>query len=200
MSKIEIPVAGLILAGGRGRRMGGLDKGWVDWQGRALVAHVLERLLPQVQGVVISANRNLPRYRALGHPVVEDDQARFGIYPGPLAGMLAGLMQAPAHWVVCVPCDAPALPRDLVARLQAAVGDGDAPALAVAGGRRQPVFCLLPRTLAPRLAQALAEGEHRPSVFLESVGAREVFFDDEGAFANINAGAPADPPAQTADG
>ncbi len=199
MPTVSTPVAGLILAGGRGRRMGGRDKGWVSWQGRALVEQVLERLRPQVQDLIISANRNLDRYRALGHPVVADDPARFGDYAGPLAGMYAGLAGASVPWVACVPCDAPALPMDLVARLLAGSGDSGAPALAVAGGRRQPVFCLLPRTLAPCLAQALADGEHRPSVFLESAGAREVHFEDESAFANINAGA-GDAPADAIDG
>jgi len=187
MTTGRAPVAGVILAGGRGSRMGGQDKGWVIWQGRPLVEHVLERLLPQVDDVIISANRNVARYRGLGFPVVEDDHIRHGAYAGPLAGMLAGLERSTAAWVVCVPCDAPALPDDLVARLLAGAGGDDAPALAVSGGRRQPVFCLLPRTLAPRLAQALSAGERRPTVFLESIGAREVAFDDESGFANLNA-------------
>jgi len=187
MTAGRAPVAGVILAGGRGRRMGGQDKGWVIWQGRPLIEHVLERLLPQVDNVIISANRNLERYRALGYAVVEDNRVHGG-YAGPLAGMLAGLERATAGWVACVPCDAPVLPADLVARLlSAAIAAGGAPALAVSAGRRQPVFCLLPRALAPRLAQALAGGEHRPAVFLQGAGAREVWFDDEPAFANINA-------------
>lgn len=182
------PVAGVILAGGRGRRMGGQDKGWVLWQGRPLVEQVLHRLLPQVDTVIISANRNVERYRGLGFPVVQDDQARYGSYAGPLAGMLAALEHADAQWVAAVPCDAPLLPADLVARLLAAAtaGSAIAPAVAVSGGHRQPVFCVLPRTLAPQLAQALADGEHRPAMFLESAGARAVLFDDGAAFANIN--------------
>lgn len=200
MSTVRVPVAGVILAGGRGRRMGGQDKGWVDWQGRPLIERALARLQPQVDSVIISANRNLDRYRALGHPVAQDDQGRFGAYAGPLAGMLAALELCPLDWAVCVPCDAPALPADLVARLLAASAGSGAPALAVSGGRRQPVFCLLPRALAPRLAQALAAGEHRPTVFLESAGAREVLFEDAAAFANINAGADGAVPAGTVDG
>jgi molybdopterin-guanine dinucleotide biosynthesis protein A len=180
-------VAGVILAGGRGTRMGGADKGWVAWQGRPLVERVLERLQPQVGQVLINANRNLDRYRGLGHPVVADDPA-LGSFAGPLAGMLAALQCCTLPWAAFVPCDAPALPADLVARLAAAAGPQDAPALAVCAGRQQPVFCLLPRTLAPRLAAALAAGEHRPGVFLESVGARRAAFEDAAAFANINAG------------
>ena len=168
--------------------MGGKDKGWVHWRGRPLVEHVLERLRPQVSTVILSANRNVERYRGLGFPVVEDDHLRYGNFAGPLAGMLAGLEQTEAAWVAFVPCDAPCLPQDLVARLLDVARSGPAvvPALAVSGGRRQPVFCLLPRALAPRLATALAAGERRPTVFLESVGAREVGFDDDAGFANIN--------------
>lgn len=177
-------VAGVILAGGRGTRMGGADKGWVTWDGRPLVEQVLEHLQPQVAELIINANRNLERYRGLGHPVVEDEHARHGPFAGPLAGMLAGLRRTALPWVVVVPCDAPALPADLVTRLLA--GAGADPALAVCGGRRQPVFCLLPRRLIGPLEAALAAGERRPSDFLASVGAREVRFDDAAAFANIN--------------
>jgi molybdopterin-guanine dinucleotide biosynthesis protein A len=181
-------VAGVILAGGRGRRMGGADKGWVSWQGRVLVEQVLERLLPQVAQMLISANRNLDRYRALGFPVIEDERLRYGSYAGPLAGMLAALSRCTQPRAVFVPCDAPALPADLVQRLVDGAGPTGA-ALACCGGRRQPVFCLLPVSLAPRLAAALDAGERRPTVFLETVGATQVVFDDPAAFANINAAA-----------
>jgi len=191
-------VTGVILAGGRGRRMGGVDKGWMPWRGRFLVEFVLERLRPQVDGVIISANRTVERYAGLGWPVVQDDQERFGPYAGPLAGMLAALEHCCTPWAACVPCDAPALPADLVARLVAASGDSAAPAMAVCGERRQPVFCLLPRALAPHLAAALAGGEHRPADFLASVGARTAQFDDTAAFANINS--EADGAAQVAHG
>ncbi len=190
MTTDRAPVAGVILAGGRGTRMGGADKGWVQWQGRFLVERVLERLAPQVDQVTISANRNLERYRGLGVSVVEDEPAAFGPYAGPLAGMLAALRHCALPGAVFVPCDAPALPADLVARLVAGAGDAVTAALACSGGYRQPVFCLLPAALAPRLAQALASGERRPDAFLATVGAREVHFDDAAAFANVNSPAP----------
>jgi molybdopterin-guanine dinucleotide biosynthesis protein A len=182
----RVPVAGVILAGGRGTRMGGADKGWVQWQGRFLVERVLDRLAPQVDRVTISANRNLERYRGLGVPVVEDEPAAFGPYAGPLAGMLAALRHCALPCAVFVPCDAPALAADLVARLVAGAGDAATASVACSGGYRQPVFCLLPTSLAPRLAQALASGERRPDAFLATVGAREVHFDDAAAFANVN--------------
>ncbi|SPE29894.1 hypothetical protein SBBP1_510010 [Burkholderiales bacterium] len=117
-------ITGVILAGGRGARMGGADKGLVAFNGRALVAHVLARLQPQVAEIIISANRNVDRYRVFGHRVVQDDRANFGPFAGPLAGMLAGLRQSRLPWVAFVPCDAPALPLDLVAALERASQGG----------------------------------------------------------------------------
>jgi molybdenum cofactor guanylyltransferase len=179
-------ITGVILAGGLGTRMGGADKGLVVLDGIALIEHVLARLRPQVGEIIISANRNLDRYRTLGHRVVQDDAARFGAFSGPLVGMLAGLRHTCMPWVVFVPCDAPALSADLVAMLASATG-GVHPALASCGGRRQPVFCLLPAALEPRLTAALSNGERRPDEFLRTVGAIEVAFDDAHAFSNINA-------------
>ncbi len=111
-------VTGLILAGGEGRRMGGVDKGWVLWHDRPLVVWVQERLRPQVGSLLISANRSLERYAALGLPVVRDDVPGFA---GPLAGIAAGLAAAPTDWLVTAPCDSPLLPRDLVARFRSAL-------------------------------------------------------------------------------
>jgi molybdopterin-guanine dinucleotide biosynthesis protein A len=186
-------IDGAILAGGRGRRMGGADKGWILWQGRPLVEQVAERLRPQVGRLLISANRNLERYAALGAAVVADERAGQGEFAGPLAGMLAVLRQARGDWVAFVPCDAPALPRALVARL-AEAGAGTRAAVATCGGVVQPVFCLLPRTLAPRLQELLEQGERRPQEMLRQVGAVAVPFADAAAFANINeaGGEPAD--------
>jgi molybdopterin-guanine dinucleotide biosynthesis protein A len=177
-------IAGVVLAGGAGTRMGGADKGWVAWRGRPLVEHVVERLRPQVGAVLISANRNLERYRALGCEVVEDDAAQFGAFPGPLAGILSGLEAARARWAAFVPCDAPCLPADLVARL--AREGGGAPAVARCGTRVQPVFCLLPASLAGELRSAMQGGERRPERFLASCGAVEVSFEDETGFVNVN--------------
>jgi molybdopterin-guanine dinucleotide biosynthesis protein A len=105
-------ISGGILAGGEGRRFGGLDKGWVEHRGHAFVEHVLLRLQPQVDDIVISANRHLPRYAALGHPVVQD---RVGA--GPLAGLLRLLESARHEWLLTVPCDAIRLPPDTARRL-----------------------------------------------------------------------------------
>lgn len=181
-------ITGVILAGGRGQRMGGVDKGLQLLRGRPLVAWVLERLAPQVDAVLINANRNGERYAAFGYPVVPDRVAGFA---GPLAGLHAALAAAETPWVVTVPCDSPFPPTDLVARLAAALEDdrGEPPELAVARTveRLQPVFCLARRSLLPRLEAYLEGGGRRPGEWFASLAAREVSFDDEaGAFDNIN--------------
>lgn len=178
-------IVGVVLAGGMGARMGGADKGWVAWEGRPLVERVLERLRPQVAEVMISANRSLARYRALGCTVVQDDTERLGAFQGPLAGILAALEALPGGWAVFVPCDAPNLPGDLVQRL-AEAGGGRRPAVARCGGHVQPVFCLLPASLAPQLRAALQGGERRPDRFLARCGAIEVEFRQAEQFVNVN--------------
>jgi molybdenum cofactor guanylyltransferase len=178
-------ISGVILAGGRGMRMGGVDKGWVQFQDRPLVAHVLERFSPQVGEVLVSANRNVERYRALGYPVFEDESEGDRTFSGPLAGMAAGLAHAAHAWVAFVPCDAPALAADLVARLAQASG-GTRAAFATCGGVVQPVFCLLPASAGAKLQAALAGGERRPREFLRQIRAVKVPFEDAAAFINVN--------------
>lgn len=182
------PVTGLLLAGGRGQRMGGADKGLLAHHGRPLAAAVLDRLAPQVSEVLISANRNLDRYRAIGAPhgaaVVTDTVDG---YPGPLAGMLAGLGHLAGPWLATAPCDAPALPMDLVQRLLDAAQAAQRPAaVAQADGRVQPACCLLNRSLLPALAQAVASGRLAAGRWLAEVGAVTVPFADASAFANLN--------------
>lgn len=177
------PTSGLILAGGAGQRMGGADKGWIHYQGRPLVQLVFERVAPQVDQMLISANRNLARYAAFGVPVLEDSDADFR---GPLAGIEAGLHNAAAGWLLCVPCDSPALPRDLAQRLHAGVAGGKAAVVTLAG-RWQPVFCLLHTSLADTLSAYLARGDRKVANWLASVDARTVDFSDQAsAFANLN--------------
>lgn len=136
--------------------MGGLDKGLVPLAGRPMVEHVLDALGPQVTNIIISANRNLDRYRSYGCPVVSDEDSG---YPGPLAGVLAGLKVAAHPLLVTAPCDAPMLAPDLVRRLQAALRTADADlAVASDGDRLQPVFMLLPTRLAASLTDYLAGG------------------------------------------
>lgn len=194
-------ITGLVLAGGRGSRMGGVDKGLQLLGGQALVWHALERLRPQVGALAINANRHLEDYARLGVPVWPDAQADF---PGPLAGMLAGLEGCATEWLVTVPCDTPRFPADLVARLYGAAhaararvampvtdeaaGDG-AQDPRRTGPQAQPVFCLLHRSLREPLAAALAAGERKIERFTRAQGQVLVPFTASGdaqAFFNAN--------------
>ncbi len=177
-------ITGVILAGGRGQRMGGEDKGLVPLAGRPMVEHVLAALAPQVDALAISANRNLERYRGYGHSVITDSDPNF---QGPLAGMAAALAQATTPLALFVPCDGPRLPADLAARLHAALGPDTPVAVAHDGERLQPAHALVRTDLARRLAAALPAGERRIAHCLRSLGAVTVDFSDQSAaFANVN--------------
>ncbi|UNP89498.1 molybdenum cofactor guanylyltransferase MobA [Aeromonas encheleia] len=183
----HFPVSAVILAGGRATRMGGEDKGWVPLVGRPLVEHVIERLRPQVDELLINANRNQARYRQLA-PVIEDGNHDF---LGPLAGMQAGLAAARHDWVLFVPCDGPGLPRDLMRRFRAALTPeaGLLPELVVAhdGQHLQPVVALLHKSLLPSLQQALAEGERKIACWFGRHRMAVVHFADQpDAFINLN--------------
>lgn len=178
-------ITGVILAGGLARRMGGVDKGLQVLAGRPLVAHVIERLAPQVGGLLINANRSHAEYGALGYALLAD---RIPDFAGPLAGLHAALVAATTPLVVTVPCDSPYLPRDLVARLHAAMLDQRADlAIARAAGRVHPVFCLSRTALAPQLDIFLRQGGRRVMEWCAGAGGVEVDFDDQpGAFRNFN--------------
>ncbi|MBL8343812.1 MAG: molybdenum cofactor guanylyltransferase MobA [Rubrivivax sp.] len=193
-------ITGLVLAGGRGSRMGGVDKGLEVLGGQPLVWHALERLRPQVGALAINANRHAEAYARFDVPVWPDAQADF---PGPLAGMLAGLTHCQTEWLVTVPCDTPLFPIDLVARLYAAARAGgvrvampvtEAAAAETGSGRAdarsgpqpQPVFCLMHRSLRAPLEAALAAGERKIERFTRGQGQVLVPFAEGGAFFNAN--------------
>ena len=176
-------VSGIVLAGGQGRRMGGVDKGLQPLRGRPMVAWVLERLAPQVGEIVINANQNLEAYAAFGHRVVPD---AIGGFAGPLAGLHAGLATVACELAVTVPCDSPFLPLDLVARLRAALGANDL-AVAKTGEQPHPVFSLVRRSVHAHLGAFLAGGGRKIDAWYASLNVVEVPFDDEAeAFRNIN--------------
>lgn len=182
-------ITGLILAGGRGSRMGGTDKGLQPFHGMPMVQHTLARLAPQTGSLLINANRNVDRYAAFGAPVIADTIPEFA---GPLAGMLAGLAQCRTPWLVTAPCDTPYLPTDLVARLAQAI-DAEQADLAVpvtldADGRRrlQPVFCLMPAAAAAGLQAYVEAGNRKIESWVKGQRVAEVVFSDVRAFANIN--------------
>ena len=178
-------VTGIVLAGGQGRRMGGVDKGLVPLDGRPMVAHVIERLEAQVGPIVVNANQNADAYAALGHPVVPD---AVGGYAGPLAGLHAGLSRATTPYVATVPCDSPFLPPDLVARLAAGlVRAGAALAVAKTFDQPHPVFALVRRDVLPNLSAFLEGGGRKIDAWYASLAVVEVPFDDcADAFRNIN--------------
>ncbi|MGH8677734.1 MAG: molybdenum cofactor guanylyltransferase MobA [Burkholderiales bacterium] len=178
-------ITGVVLAGGQGRRMGGVDKGLVLLNGRPMVAWVLARFAPQVSDVLINANRNLERYALLGYRVVSD---QVGGFAGPLAGLQRGLSEAQHELVATVPCDSPFLPEDLVTRLAAALRDpGIDFAVAKTGDQPHPVFCLCRRRLLAHLNAFLEAGGRKIDAWYSTLNVVEVAFDDEaGAFDNIN--------------
>jgi molybdenum cofactor guanylyltransferase len=176
-------VSGIVLAGGLGRRMGGVDKGLQPLHGKPMIEHVLTRFAPQVDDIVINANQNLDRYQAFGHRVVPD---RVGGFAGPLAGLHAGLAAISCPLAVTVPCDSPFLPADLVERLQRELGANDL-AVAKTGDQPHPVFALVRRSVATNLEAFLAGGGRKIDAWYASLKTVEVNFDDEAdAFRNIN--------------
>jgi molybdopterin-guanine dinucleotide biosynthesis protein A len=178
-------ITGLVLAGGQGRRMGTIDKGLVPLAGRPMVAHVLERLAPQVDDILINANQHSAEYAAFGHRVIAD---AIGGFAGPLAGLQVGLANARHDLVATVPCDSPFLPNDLVARLASAL-EAEAADLAVARTFDQPhpVFALVRRAVLPHLTRFLEGGGRKIDAWYAALRIVEVAFDDEAdAFRNIN--------------
>ena len=179
-------ITGLILAGGQGTRMGGADKALQMLHGKSLLAHVADRLLPQVDELLVSAARAdaYPEFTtALKARIVTDELAG----AGPLAGVHAGLKAARNEWLVTAPCDAPFLPADLVARLFAALNTGSADlTLARTADGRHPVFALMRRSVLPVLTQYLAAGGRKADGWYQGLKVIEVAFDDAKAFTNIN--------------
>lgn len=180
-------ITGLILAGGEGAPVAGADMGLLELHGLPLVEHVLGRLAPQVSSAMISANRNIDRYQTLVPRVLRDGPGGVERFRGPLAGIQAGLAHAPTAWIAVVPCDAPQLPRALVARLADAVNSrGSLAACARADGRLQSVFCLLHTSLGTSLAAYLEGGGRTVHAWLAEVGAIAVDFEDAAGFRSIN--------------
>jgi len=176
-------VTGIVLAGGRGRRMGGIDKGLQPHRGKPLVEWAIERLAPQVDVLLVNANQNPAEYARFGYRVVADD---VGGFAGPLAGLHAGMKSAATALVATVPCDSPHLPADLIARLRAALGTSDL-AVAKTGAQPHPVFALVRHAVLPHLEAYLAHGGRKIDDWYSTLRVAEVDFDDEAdAFRNYN--------------
>jgi molybdopterin-guanine dinucleotide biosynthesis protein A len=181
-------ITGVILAGGRGSRMGGVDKGLQPFRGAPMALHVMMRLQPQVSALMINANQNLAPYEAFGIPVWPDELQGFA---GPLAGLQTALNHCETEYLVTAPCDSPFLPSDLVARLGKTLVTQNAD-LAVAvtgeGDARQahPVFCLMKSSLLPHLTLFLQDGGRKIDAWYASLAMAETHFANEDAFQNIN--------------
>ena len=188
MTIARTDITGVVFAGGQGRRMGGVDKGLVELDGRALVAHVIERLAPQVGELVINANQNRDRYAAFGYPVVADLIPDFA---GPLAGLHAAMAAATTPYIVTSPCDSPFLPADLVARLALALAATPLDlAVARTFDQPHPVFSLVRTDVRPHLEAFLRGGGRKIDAWYATLRVADVRFDDEAdAFRNINTAA-----------
>lgn len=178
-------ISAVILAGGKGMRMGGVDKGLQYWQKKPLFMHVYQRLLPQVQSISINANRNQDIYAETGLKVFSDKLSNF---QGPLAGILAGLEQADSDFVLFVPCDCPCMPSNLLEKLSEALWQNNALiAYAHDGEREHPTFCLISTSLIQQLANYLASGERKMLYFMQQNEAVVVDFSEQKeSFHNFN--------------
>ena len=181
-------ITGLILAGGRGSRMGGVDKGLQNYLGVPLAQHALQRLAPQVGKLMINANRNFSAYQSMGVPVWPDEVPN---YAGPLAGMLAGLAHCETPYLATVPCDTPNFPLDLVGQLGRALVQMDAE-MATAYTREgirlfaQPVFCLMKVLLQDSLRAFVNSGQHKTGLWAHEHRSAQVVFEEASGFFNIN--------------
>ena len=178
-------LTGVILAGGRGLRMGGQDKGLVSLQGKPLAVHVRDRLAPQVGSLLLNANRSIQAYSELGFEVVSDLVEGF---EGPLAGILTGLNSASTEWVLFSACDTPWVPKDLAERLWQAVGQSrDGVAVAHDGERMQWLSCLVHKERLASVAQALTDDIRSMKGWLAPLDVAVADFSDQAAaFANLN--------------
>ena len=182
-------ITGLILAGGRAQRMGGIDKGLIPFHQKPLIESTIARLQLQVGTLLINANRNITKYAAYGYPVIMDETPDFS---GPLAGFSAGLKACKTPYLLTAPCDSPLLPEDLGARLATELEQGDYQ-LVYASSKEtdgkvwsQPVFCLMRANLQDSLEAFLKKGDLKIDRWFKELKSSTVIFDEANAFANVN--------------
>ena len=180
---------GLILAGGRAQRMGGIDKGLIPFLGQPLIASAITRLQNQVGTILINANRNITKYATYGYPVILDETPDFS---GPLAGFSVGLKTCKTPYLLTSPCDSPLLPLDLGVLLAAEMERGDFQ-LVYASSKEadgtvwaQPVFCLMRVDLIDSLNLFLESGNLKIDRWFKELHSSTVIFENANAFANIN--------------
>jgi molybdopterin-guanine dinucleotide biosynthesis protein A len=186
MNQLQIEdITVVILAGGKGRRMGGQDKGLVNYKNSSLVKHVIDAISLQSDKIIINANRNLDEYSAFGYPVVEDTLNDF---QGPLAGFLAAMSNVSTDYILTMPCDGPVIIDDYVNKMKQGLNESTAVlAIASDGTRMQPVYALIPLKLADSLQQFLLTGERKIDLWYQQQDFTLVEFEAESEFfTNIN--------------
>lgn len=178
-------LSAIILSGGRATRMGGLDKGLVQLQNKPLIQHVIERLVPQADEILINANREIQQYKSFNLPVLQDDDPS---YIGPLAGFSSGLAHCQYDYLLTTPCDSPLLPNDLANRLMTSLINKSADiAVAKSDGNAHPVFSLMHKSVLPSLLAYINSGGRKVSAWQKTLRYIEVEFDDcSEAFINLN--------------
>ncbi|MGJ8620392.1 MAG: molybdenum cofactor guanylyltransferase MobA [Methylophilaceae bacterium] len=178
-------VSAVILSGGRATRMNGLDKGLVTLHNKPLIQHVVERITPQVNEVLINANRKIEQYQTFNLPILQDDNPNF---IGPLAGFSLGLKHCKHDYLITVPCDSPLLPGNLAERLMKGLINHSADiAVAKSAGNNHPVFSLMNKSVLPSLLAYIEQGGHKVSTWQKSLQYIEVEFNDcNEAFINLN--------------
>jgi molybdopterin-guanine dinucleotide biosynthesis protein A len=182
-------ITGLILAGGRAQRMGGIDKGLIPFLEKPLIQSTIERLQPQVGGILINANRNITKYATYGYPVLMDETPDFS---GPLAGFMVGLKACKTRYLLTAPCDSPLLPVDLANKMGQEM-ESKTLELVYASSKdltgkvwTQPVFCLMRADVLPSLETFLANGDLKIDRWFHHLRSGTVVFEDGNAFANVN--------------
>ncbi|MBU3623043.1 molybdenum cofactor guanylyltransferase MobA [Polynucleobacter sp. AP-Latsch-80-C2] len=182
-------ITGLILAGGRAQRMGGIDKGLIPFLEKPLIASAIGRLQNQVGPILINANRNITQYATYGYPVILDETPDFS---GPLAGFSAGLKACKTPYMLTSPCDSPLLPLDLASQLANEMERGNFQLVYAssqeADGKvwAQPVFCLIRTDLLGSLERFLQKGDLKIDRWFKELRSGTVIFNDANAFANVN--------------
>ena len=182
-------ITGLILAGGRAQRMGGIDKGLIPFLHKPLIESTIARLKPQVSQIIINANRNITKYAVYGYPVAMDETPDFS---GPLAGFAVGLKNCKTSYLLTSPCDSPLLPTDLAARLTQEMEKGDLQLVYASSNTpegkvwSQPVFCLMHISVLPSLEAFLAKGDLKIDRWFKELRNSTIVFNDSQAFANVN--------------
>ena len=182
-------ITGLILAGGRAQRMGGIDKGLIPFLGQPLIASAISRLQNQVCSILINANRNITQYATYGYPVILDETPDFS---GPLAGFSAGLQACKTPYLLTSPCDSPMLPLDLGVKLAEQMTRGDFELVYASSKENdgkvwtQPVFCLMRADLLKSLQNFLAKGDLKIDRWFKELHSSTVVFENANAFSNVN--------------